>query len=302
MSAYSNVTTRIGLAVALAFAASSLHAEAIDKRAAADPRGEVEIVNVAGSVHVRGWDKPEVAIEGDVEERNRLEFSSQGSRTIIRVVSAGDRRGRSGEAELIVRVPEASALSVNTTSANQAIKGVKGRQRLQSVSGDIDTQVAAEDLFLKSISGDVLVTGTGSGSSSGLRRVTTVSGDLTLSKISGEIEVETVSGDMRIDAGELTRARINTTSGDMRITAQLAKEARVDIETINGDVEFKLAGPIDGEFNIHTFNGDIKSCFGNERVRNREFGPGRDLDFTQGAGSARVRIKTLNGDIDLCRR
>jgi DUF4097 and DUF4098 domain-containing protein YvlB len=132
--------------------------------------------------------------------------------------------------------------------------------------------------------------------------VTTVSGDLTLSKVQGEIEVETVSGDMRIDAGELTRARINTTSGDLRVAAKLAKDGRFDIETINGDVELRLLGTVDAEFNIHTFNGDIKSCFGSERVRNREYGPGRDLDFSQGAGSARVRIKTLNGDIDLCGR
>ena len=292
-----------GIAAALGLLSSTATAEAIDKRAAAEPTGEVEIVNVAGSVRITGWDRAEVEVRGELADRERLEFSTASGRTSIRVVAPGNRMGNGGT-DLIVRVPERSALSVNTTSADQTIDRVKGRQRLQSVSGTIDTEIGADELYAKTISGDVMVLGVGTDATPAatMRRVTSVSGDLILSKISGEIDVETVSGDMQIDAGELTRARINTTNGDLLVSAKLAKEARFDAETINGDVRVKLLGTVDAEFDIHTFNGDIESCFGGETVRAREFGPGRDLDFTQGAGSARVRIKTLNGDVDLCGR
>jgi DUF4097 and DUF4098 domain-containing protein YvlB len=130
--------------------------------------------------------------------------------------------------------------------------------------------------------------------------VTTVSGDLTLSRISGEVDVETVSGDMTVEASELSRARVRTTNGDMELRTKLAPNGRLDAETINGDVMLKVLGTVDAEFDIHTFNGEIESCYGDETVHSREHGPGHDLNFTRGSGNARVRIKTLNGGVDLC--
>jgi DUF4097 and DUF4098 domain-containing protein YvlB len=170
---------------------------------------------------------------------------------------------------------------------------------LQAVSGLIHTEVSGEDLQAKSISGDILVSGV-SGAKSAVYSVTTVSGDLTLSKISGEVDVETVSGDMTVEAGELSRARVRTTNGDMELNVKLAKDARLEAETINGDVTLRVLGTVDAEFDVHTFNGEIESCYGDETVRSRERGPGHDLNFIRGAGSARVRIKTLNGGVDLC--
>jgi DUF4097 and DUF4098 domain-containing protein YvlB len=95
---------------------------------------------------------------------------------------------------------------------------------------------------------------------------------------------------------------VRTTNGDMEIVTKLASGGRFDAETINGDVTLKLQGTVDAEFDIHTFNGEIDSCYADEQVRSRERGPGHDLNFTRGSGSARVRIKTLNGGIDLCGR
>jgi DUF4097 and DUF4098 domain-containing protein YvlB len=291
------------IAIALGLFAAASFGEPIEKRAAADPRGEVEIVNVAGSVRVMGWNKAEIEVSGDIDQRESLEFETEGTRTVIRVALPRNRMGRGGS-DLMVRVPEGSSLAVNTTSADQTIDRVLGRQRLQSVSGTINTETAGEELQAKSISGDILVLGVGpkAAQSTALHRIATVSGDLNLAKISGEIDVETVSGDMKIDAIELTRARIHTTNGDMDVTTKLPSNARLDIETINGDVQLKLLGTVDAEFDIHTFNGDIESCYGDEAVRSRERGPGHDLNFTRGSGSARVRIKTLNGEVDLCGR
>jgi hypothetical protein len=290
---------RLYIAMALGLTATAGVAEPIEKRAAADPRGEVEIVNIAGSVRVTGWNRSEVEVRGELDDRaERLDFTTEGTRTIIRVVLPRNR-GDSGGSDLVVRIPEMSALTVNTVSADQEIDGIKGAQRLQAVSGSIHTEAGGEDFQAKTISGDILVSGV-SGAKPAVYAVTTVSGDLTLSKINGEVDVETVSGDMTVEAGELTRARVRTTNGDMELSTKLAKGARFDAETINGEVTLKILGTVDAEFDIHTFNGEIESCYGEETVRSRERGPGHDLTFTRGAGSARVRIKTLNGGVDLC--
>jgi DUF4097 and DUF4098 domain-containing protein YvlB len=292
---------RVAMALALSLPATVTLGEAIEKRAPADPKGEVEIVNVAGSVRVMGWNRPEVEVRGELDERaERLDFSSEGPRTVIRVILPRNRHN-SGDTDLVVRIPDTSSLAVNTISADQEIDGIKGAQRLQTVSGSIHTETAGEDLQAKTISGDILVTGV-VGARPAIHSITTVSGDLTLSKIGGEVDVETVSGDMTIDATELSRARMRTTNGDMELSTKLASNGRLDAETINGDVRLKILGTVDAEFDIHTFNGEIDSCYGEETVRSRERGPGHDLNFTRGSGSARVRIKTLNGGVDLCGR
>lgn len=293
-----NVSTFF-VAMALGMTATVGVAEPIERRAAADPKGEVEIVNVSGTVRVTGWNRPEVDVRGELDDNaERLDFTTDGTRTTIRVVLPRNR-GDSGGSDLVVRIPEMSSLTVNTVSADQEIDGVKGSQRLQAVSGLIHTEVSGEDFQAKTISGDILVSAA-SGAKPAIYSVTTVSGDLTLSKVNGEIDVETVSGDMEVDAGELTRGRVRTTNGDMALSTKLAKGGRFDAETINGDVTLKILGTVDAEFDIHTFNGEIESCYGEETVRSRERGPGHDLTFTRGSGSARVRIKTLNGGVDLC--
>ena len=95
--------------------------------------------------------------------------------------------------------------------------------------------------------------------------------------------------------------RIQTTNGELRLRAALAADATLDTEAINGDLSFLLQSPVNAELDIETFKGDIDNCFGPKSVRTREFAPGNALRFKEGNGSARVRVKTLNGGVEICR-
>jgi DUF4097 and DUF4098 domain-containing protein YvlB len=271
----------------------------VTKRAPADPRGEVEIVNVAGEVHVLGWEKPEVQVDADLGSGvERLEFSTKGPRTTIHVVlpSGGSR---SGASDLTVRAPQDSSLIVHAVSAQLRVTGLRGAQRLQTLSGSIQTEIWGEDFEANTVSGDVTVRGHGG---RGPARIVSVSGDVDVSDIGPELELETVSGDMRATLRELTRARLKTTNGDLEIETRLASGARLDAEAINGDLRFAFEGPINAAFDVESFNGDIDNCFGPKPKRARSLGPGLELRFTEGKDDGRVRLKTLNGGIDLCRK
>jgi DUF4097 and DUF4098 domain-containing protein YvlB len=275
-------------------------AEEVEKRAQADPRGEVVIVNVAGDVQVTGWDRNEVQVNADLSDGvQRLDFKTSGARTTIEVVLP---RGRSyhGSTDLVVHVPRNSSLSTNTVSADQTIKDVRGMQRLQSVSGMIQTELWNEDLELKNVSGEVTVRGH---NGKGTLRATTVSGDLRLEDIGPEMELNTVTGDMQVRAAEVARARIKTTNGDLELrAASLTRDVRIEAEGINGDLRFRFRGALDAEFDIETFNGDIDNCFGPKPRRTREYGPGTSLRFKEGNGDGRIRIKALNGTVQVCNR
>jgi DUF4097 and DUF4098 domain-containing protein YvlB len=172
-------------------------------------------------------------------------------------------------------------------------------QRLQSVSGNVRTEASGEDIECRTVSGDVEITGS---ARNGLVSITTVSGDVRASRLAGEVNGSTVSGDFTLGVGEITRSRLRSTSGDLGLRGRLAKDARLDLESISGGVRLDIEGPVAAEFDVSSFNGDIRNCFGPQPVRTSEYAPGSELRFREGEGGARVRIKTLNGDISVCNK
>jgi DUF4097 and DUF4098 domain-containing protein YvlB len=288
------------LAVALAAAApAAIAGSPINERAAADAKGQVEISNISGSVVVKGWDRSEIEVTGELGDgTERLEFSRADQLTRVKVILP-KRSSHVESSDLIVKVPAASSIAVNTVSADLRVEGVRGAQRLQSVSGDIHTSVVSEDLECKTVSGNVRVTGSDQRS---LTTVMTVSGDANLDRLAGEVNGNTVSGDLTVSMGEANRSRFRSTSGDLVVNGRLAGDARLDFESMSGDVSVDLAGPLDAEFDVSSFNGEISNCFGPKPMRTDEYAPGTELRFRQGTGGARVRIKTFNGDVRLCNK
>jgi DUF4097 and DUF4098 domain-containing protein YvlB len=157
----------------------------------------------------------------------------------------------------------------------------------------------AEDVECKTVSGDIIVGGQNKPS---LITITTVSGDAEVDNVAGEVNGNTVSGNFTFGLGETTRSRLRSTSGDLAIKGRLSSEARLDVESISGDVRLDLVGKPQGTFDISSFNGEIRNCFGPKPQRTDEYAPGRELRFREGTGNARIRIKTLNGDISVCSR
>ncbi len=289
----------VAMIAALALPFAALAGSPINKRTAADPAGTVEISNTAGTVVVTGWDRNEVEITGELGKgTERLDFTKGDKVTRVKVVLPS-RSHNVDDTDLFVKVPTGSTLSINTVSADIVAQGVSGTQRLQSVSGDVRTEASGEDIECRTVSGDVHITGSGK---KGLVSITTVSGDATATRIAGEVNGSTVSGDFTLGAGETTRSRLRSTSGDLSVSGQLAPEARVDIESISGDVRLDLTGPVGAEFEVSSFNGEIRNCFGPKPVRTDEYAPGREWRYKVGNGSARVRIKTLNGDVGICKQ
>jgi DUF4097 and DUF4098 domain-containing protein YvlB len=279
--------------------ASARADESINRLTTADPAGLVEVSNTVGSVKVSGWARNEVQVTGELGEgAERLEFTKGDKVTRVAVIMP-NHANNADDTDLVINVPQGSQLSVNTVSADVQVQNVHGTQRLQTVSGDVQTQSSGEDVECRTVSGDVLIDGSGR---RGLVSITTVSGDATANKVAGEVNGSTVSGTFRLGVGETSRSRLRSTSGDITLAGPLAPDARVDVESISGDVRLDLVGSTPAEYDISSFNGEIRNCFGPKSSRTSEYGPGRELRFTEGNGTARVRVKTMNGDIGLCRK
>jgi DUF4097 and DUF4098 domain-containing protein YvlB len=280
------------------FGATSVVGAEINESMDAAADGTVSITNVAGSVDVQGWSRNQVEITGelgsDIEE---LIFERDGDEIKIKVKTKR-RNSHDIDADLVVKVPAGSSLEISTVSADIDVAELTGEQSLESVSGDIATQVHAADIEVSSVSGDLEVEGDDQSTRS---RFSSVSGDIDTENLAGEIWAESVSGDLLAVNGVFERASLSTVNGDIVFRAQLLKDGRLDVETVNGSVDIEFSGDVSARFDIETFNGDIRNCFGPKAVRVSEYGPGYELSFTEGDGSGRVTIETLNGDLRLCK-
>ncbi len=273
-------------------------AEDVDRKVDAAPDGVVSISNIAGSVEVTGWSRNEVEVTGtlgkDVEE---LIFERDGDEIEI-TVRAPKTNGHSISSDLVIKVPEKSSVEIVGVSADIAVQNVTGAQRLQSVSGDIESEVHAADVEMETVSGDVEVQGD---DVAGHAEFSSVSGDVEAQNLAGEVAAESVTGDVMLVNSSFDRVRLETVNGDIIFKSGLSSDGVFSVETINGDLDIKFNDSISARFDIETFNGDIRNCFGPKPVRTSKYTPGTELKFTEGDGKGRVTIKTLNGDLRLCK-
>ena len=273
--------------------------DSVDRKVAADANGEVVISNVSGTVDVRGWDRNEVQVTGHLGRSvERVDLDSSGGRTTVKVVLP-NRGSRDGDAIIEVRVPKNSSVEVTAVSADVSSRGVLGTQRLKSVSGEVTADISGNDSEVRSVSGDVTARGVGRPNS---LRVSSVSGSLDISNFGGKLDVVTVSGDARVNAAESTEIRGRTTSGNLELIGKLARDARVDVEGVSGDVILRLSAQGGLSAEVESFSGDISGCLAKGVERVNKYGPGSRLSLRQVESGARIRAKTLSGDVEICDR
>lgn len=299
------MTMRLALLTAATLAAlaqPALAAQNFTKRATVAADVLVDVENVQGRVDITAWDRNEVELVA-VLESDEDKFEYQATDREVRVkVSRPDGHYRHDEDEdaiLTLRVPKGARLDVGTVSADIKVMGVRGEQRLGTVSGDLGTQAYDEPVDVRAVSGDITVAGTGGKAAV---RSESVSGTTVVNGIRGGFEGKAVSGDLEIAVTEAGRLRLGTVSGDISADAGLTADARVEMNTISGEIGFRIKPPVNAEFEIETFSGDIESCFGGKARATGKYGPGSELRMTQGNGSASVRMKSLSGSIEVCDR
>jgi DUF4097 and DUF4098 domain-containing protein YvlB len=277
--------------------AVTAQAREVDETIDAASDGEVEIINISGSVEVFGWSRSRVEVKGDLGEKvEELILERNGDKVLVKV-KVPRNNSNNISSDLVIRLPEDSSIDVSTVSADITVEDVRGEQMLHTVSGDVVTQSFGSDVSAQSVSGDVQVAGNGDDAET---QANTVSGDVSVTNASGSVAAEVVSGDILVSGGSFERVSLNSVNGELDFQAGLRDAGRLTAESVNGDVDIRFEGRVSARFNIETFNGDIDNCFGPKAERTSKYAPGWELSFTEGDGDGRVTISTLNGDIDLC--
>jgi DUF4097 and DUF4098 domain-containing protein YvlB len=290
-------------AVLAAAAAPAMAQQQVTKRATVAADATVEVSNVQGGVTITAWDKNEVELVAELESaKDELDFEASERHVRIEVERPNGKYGRHDEeddAYLTLRVPARARRIVDTVSAEIGVTGVRGEQTLESVSGEVRTQAFDAPIRANAVSGDITVTGNG-----GKAVVTTenVSGTSTVTGVRGEYRGEVVSGEINATIAAAERLEVSSVSGEISVQAELTPTARVEMGSVSGTVTLRIKPPVNADFDIESFSGDIENCFGQKARDTSKYTPGSELNFTQGNGGARVEIETLSGEISLCDR
>jgi DUF4097 and DUF4098 domain-containing protein YvlB len=125
--------------------------------------------------------------------------------------------------------------------------------------------------------------------------ITLVNGDLTVSGLGAGVTAKLVNGEARL-SGLVGDVEVNTVNGKQLVELQrLSSGQRVELETVNGSVELRLAPSVAAEVEATTVIGHLSNEFG--LPVNRHGYVGADMNGAIGSGGGRVRLKSVNGGI-----
>lgn len=290
---------RLVSTILISLLASTAFAVDVDRTIDAAKDGHVEVSNISGEITIEGWNQSKVEVTGTIgRDVKELIVERDGDEVLIKVKLPKGSSSAS-DADLLIKVPQNSSINVGTVSADIDVTAVNGEQSLHTVSGNVTTESTGADMSAESVSGDVEVSGD---NADGEIEASTVSGDVTLTRVAGEVVGESVSGSVVVNEGSFERADLSTVNGEVVFEGELQDGGRLNIETVNGSVEVDFVGDVSARINVETFNGRIRNCFGPKAERTSKYAPGWELDFTEGDGSGRVEISTMNGGVNLCKK
>ena len=123
----------------------------------------------------------------------------------------------------------------------------------------------------------------------------TVNGGIEAAGLNGDIELHTVNG--RIKASTMGCAEAKTVNGGIEATVGRTDCARpMEFTTVNGGVTLGLPASTNAELNVETVNGGIDSDLPltlRGKISNKR------LTATLGSGGREIRVKTVNGGVNL---
>ena len=149
---------------------------------------------------------------------------------------------------------------------------------------------------LSTASGNITVTGI-----TGQINVQTASGNVLVKEAAGTIKASTASGEMRVQdvSGSVSAS---SASGDVEVEiARLEGSEDMKFSSASGDVSVRLPTNLDATVSMSSVTGTIETNFPIE-VKQRDHGPGSTASGRLGTGTRSLRISSASGKVSLMSR
>jgi DUF4097 and DUF4098 domain-containing protein YvlB len=310
----------LALTLSFCFSGLVLAGQKVDEVLDASSTGRVEIEHVNGNAQIKGWDKDQVKVVGELDERAE-DFIFRRDGNNIRIEVEMPRRlknkGKHQGDDLTIWVPEKSRVRYSSINAEVDIDGIhggveaetingginaedlKGRIRIESVNGDIETQDLVGLVKIETVNGDI----DDNGSQGDKASLNSVNGDIEMTSEIGDLSIETVNGSMDLILDDVESLSLDTVNGDVDSQFNLMKNGEVRANSIGGDIDLYFQSGVSARFDIQSHaGGSIRNDLTDDRMQKAKYGPRRWLEFSVNGGDARVDVSTVGGDVKLGQR
>lgn len=306
----------VGLVCAMGVSAFVQAGEKVDKQLDVKDANQVSITNVKGKVFVKGWDKSEVSVKGELDDdTERFIFEQKGNEILIKVEVPKSRNrnnwSNSDGSNLTIHIPTTIRMNFGGVSSDLTVENLSENTEANVVSGDIKATNLSKLITLQSVSGDITskdlsgkiqlssVSGTIKDSNSnGRLKVEAVSGDIDTESSAIEVSLQAVSGEIDYKLGSVEELNINTVSGDANGELTLATNGSVKMSSVSGDLYTEFQKGVNARFKLNSnAGGNISNRITDDKVQKAKYGPSSKLKFSTGDGSAVVKASTVSGSI-----
>lgn len=273
-------------------------AAAAGSSVAAKPDVTVSLTGGKGRVSVRGWDREEV--EASSDNAGRIELR---------------RADESRESEPAARVevlpsPHDSGVELNVPRGATVRLRVRGEVSVSGVA-EVEVEAAGGNVYLRGISGATEVSSHGNTvvkDSSGRILIRNVGGlvevaDVRPTGANDNVQVTTVGGDCILERIGHARLDVETVTGNLTLIGAPAASARYQLRTTSGDVRVVL--PADASFQVNGRfgeSGEFASEFPLKRRGGAESAGSRRVVGTYGSGDATLNLTSFDGSVRLRRK
>lgn len=292
--------------------------ETVDKQADTSDSPNVEIEHVSGVATIKGWDKNQVKVTGELGERTEEFIFRQDGNDVLIKVETNHRHinWRNGDPKdgdkLTIFVPEKTRLTYSAVIADVDASNLSNDSKFELVNGDIKAKDLSGRVKLESVNGDIdmkniqgllnveTVNGNIKGDHKGDKdtRIITVNGDINLSTTSPSVMVESVNGGAKLDLADVRELSLTTVNGDMHVSMNLLDNGDVDVSSVGGTIALNMQPSVSARFEIQAHaGGDIENRLSGDKPSSAKYGPNKWLEFTHNGGKARVEMSTVHGDL-----
>lgn len=280
--------------IAMITLGSACAGEKVDRAIDVSTSGSLYIDNTRGRLKVVGWDKPQILLQGELDDSARkLIFKRKGKKAYIKVMMKGmSHRGHGSDLKIFV--PRDTALRFKGVDTAYFVSNMNAKIEGQTINGDLDVTNVHAKIKISSVSGKVKIS-----ESSGMARIESVSGKVSFSGNFKDARIKSMTGNIMANIDKIDRLRIENVSGDTAVSGYLRSKAKVELSSVSGDIHYKSVG----EFNA---NCKIASQFGgkitNELTDDEAWGElleQKKLSFVSGDGSGKLVMNTVSGTVTL---
>jgi len=282
------------LAMASGLVLTGARAADIDQQRPASPDARITVLVPRGEVAIRGWDRPVLAVSGELTgDALRIELSGPQDRPHLEVIHR-DPDELDGDAELEIMVPERCRLNVTTVDADIWIDGCRDAVMVTSITGELRLDGEPRSVMVDQVSGDVFLDVPADSV-----MVSCVDGDINVSQARQSVRCLTFAGDVTVVAGpELARLHVESLAGDALVSGGLTADASWSISLQNGDAMLAVADKPDAQFRLSTMVGNVICRLeGVEDRAETKAGTLTTVRFHVGRGQGHVAVDVLSGDV-----